>query len=141
MCLPNIPKYGKYKDGWQNGGRMYTTEYEVSDFNPFKKNLQDHDAPCAVCYVQSRGTQIMTPARDDCSAGWTREYHGYLMTAHYAHVHSSSFICVDEDAEYVPGTQSSQNGALLFPVQGVCGALPCKPYVNAWQLTCAVCTK
>ena len=28
---------------------MYGTEYETHSFNPFKKNLNEHDAPCAVC--------------------------------------------------------------------------------------------
>ena len=120
---------------------MYDTEYEVSDFNPFKKNLHDHDAPCVVCFVKSRGSMIMMPARNDCPSGWTEEYHGYLMTEYYKHKKQRDYICVDEDAEYIPGTQANKDGALLYPVQGECGSLPCHPYVDGRELTCAVCTK
>ncbi|KAJ7350109.1 hypothetical protein OS493_038395 [Desmophyllum pertusum] len=80
ICLPNNPKYDKYKDGYQSESYIYGTEYEVSGYNPFKNNLHDHDAPCAVCYVKSRATQLMIPARNDCPSGWTKEYYGYLMS-------------------------------------------------------------
>ena len=141
LCLPHNPKYDKYKDGWQYSGYVYGTEYEVYDFNPFKKNLHDHEAPCAVCFVKARGSMLMMPARNDCPSGWTEEYHGYLMTEYYGHKKGYEFVCVDEDAEYVPGTQGNKDGALLYPVQGQCGSLPCNPYVAGRELTCAVCTK
>ena len=120
---------------------MYGTEYEVDTFNPFKKNVHSYEAVCAVCFVKARGSMLMIPARNDCPSGWTEEYHGYLMTEFYNHKKQRDFICVDEDADYVPGTEGSKNGALLYPVEGVCGSLPCKPYVNGRELTCAVCTK
>ena len=63
------------------------------------------------------------------------------MTAHYNHAGSKDFICVDQDAEYVAGTHEDKNGALLYIVQGACGALPCKPYVQGRELTCSVCSK
>jgi len=141
LCLPHNPKYGDYKDGYQNSGRMYGTEYEVNTVNPFKKNLHNHDAPCVVCHVSSRGSMLMMPARNDCPSGWTEEYHGYLMTEYYGHKKQRDFICVDEDAEYVPGSGADKNGALLYVVEGVCGSLPCLPYVAGRELTCAVCTK
>ena len=141
LCLPHTPKYDKYKDKWQHSGKVYGTEYEVSGFNPFKKNIHDHEAPCAVCYVQSRGSTLMMPARNDCPSGWTEEYHGYLMTEAYSNKKQRDFICVDEDAEYVPGSQANKHGASLYLVQGECFGLPCLPYVNTRELTCAVCTK
>ena len=106
-----------------------------------KRNIHDYDAPCVVCFVKSRGSMLMMPARNDCPSGWTEEYHGYLMTEYYSHAHSKDFICLDGDPEYVPGSQASRNGALLYPVQGRCGSLPCLPYVEGRELTCAVCTK
>ena len=141
LCLPNTPKYAKYKDGWQGWGAIFSTEYEVSGFNPFKKNLHNHEAPCAVCYVPSRGSQLMYPARNDCPSGWTQEYWGYLMAPHYGHKHASTYICVDQDAEYVPGSHANTDHALLYVVQGHCGGLPCAPYIHGRELTCAVCTK
>ncbi|XP_020625853.1 uncharacterized protein LOC110063227 isoform X2 [Orbicella faveolata] len=141
LCLPLNPKYGKYKDGHQNAGYVYGAEYQVAyGFNPFK-NIHDYEAVCAVCFTKTRGSMLMMPARNDCPSGWTEEYHGYLMTEYYKHNNQRDFICVDEDAEYVPGTKANKDGALLYPVEGVCGSLPCKPYVNGRELTCAVCTK
>ena len=119
---------------------MYGTEYEVHSFNPFTKNLNNHEAPCTVCYVKSRGSQLMMPARNDCPSGWTEEYHGYLMASYYEYKRRD-FICVDREAEYVPGSQADENGALLYLVEGVCGSLPCLPYVSGRELTCAICTK
>ena len=141
LCLPNTPKYGKYKAGNQGTAWVYGAEYEVSLFNPFEEKLHDHDAPCAVCFVESRGSMLMIPARNDCPSEWTEEYHGYLMTEHYNHKSQRDFICVDKDAESIPGSQANLNGALLYPVEGHCGTLPCGPYVQGRELTCAVCTK
>ena len=143
LCLPHNPKYDKYKNGHQSAGYVYGTEYQVGDYNgdPFKRNLHDHDAPCVVCFVKSRGSMLMMPARNDCPSGWTEEYHGYLMTSYHNHKHSSDFVCVDGDPEYVPGSHADKNGALLYAVEGVCGSLPCLPYVSGRELTCAVCTK
>ena len=143
LCLPQNPKYDKYKNGHQSSGYVYGAEYEVSDHNgdPFKRNLHDHDAPCVVCFVKSRGSMLMMPARNDCPSGWTEEYHGYLMTSYHNHKHSSDFVCVDGDPEYVPGSHADKNGALLYAVEGVCGSLPCLPYVTGRELTCAVCAK
>ncbi|KAL9965217.1 hypothetical protein ACROYT_G028988 [Oculina patagonica] len=141
VCLTNNPIYDKYQSGWQTTAAIYGTEYQTT-FTGFKNNLDDHDAPCAVCYVKSRGSQMMIPGTNKCPSGWTREYYGYLMTSHYGHAHQSEFVCVDQDAEVTPGTHKDTNGALLYTVQGDCGhALPCKPYIHGYELTCVVCTK
>ena len=143
LCLPHKPKYDRYRDGVQTGGYMYGTEYEVSSFvgTVFKRNIHNHEALCVVCFVKSRGSMLMMPARNDCPSGWTEEYHGYLMTEHSSHRHSRDVICLDGNPEYVPGSQADRNGALLYPVEGRCGSLPCLPYVEGRELTCAVCTK
>ena len=141
LCLPLNPTYENYKDGFQTSGFMYGTEYEVNVFNPFKKTLHDHEAPCVVCFVTSRGSMLMMPARNVCPSGWTEEYHGYLMSGYFNHKKGYEFVCVDKDAEAVPGTQGNKNGALLYPIEGQCGSLPCNPYIAGRELTCAVCTK
>ena len=143
LCLPHNPKYDKYKDGYQSSGYMYGTEYKVYDRNgnPFKSNIHNHEAVCVVCFVTSRGSMLMMSARNDCPSGWTEEYHGYLMTEYVNHKHSTKFICVDGDPEFVRGSHALKDGALLYPVEGVCGSLPCPPYVGGRELTCAVCTK
>ena len=143
LCLPNNPKYDKYKNGVQYSGYVYGAEYEVSQYNgnPFKKSLHNHEALCVVCFAKARGSMLMMPARNDCPSGWTEEYHGYLMTEYHGHRKSRDYICVDGDPESVAGTGADKNGALLYPVQGQCGSLPCGPYVAGRELTCAVCTK
>jgi len=141
LCLPDSPRYSRYKDSYQSGGYVYGTEYELNYFNPFRRNLHNHDAPCAVCFVSSRSSVLMMPARNDCPSGWTKEYHGYLMAGKDDHSKSTDFICVDENPEAVPGSRADMNGALLYPVEGhVCRSSPCS-YVDGRELTCAVCTK
>ena len=110
LCLPHNPKYDKCQDGHQGAGYIYGTEYQVSSHSgvPFKRSLHDHEAPCVVCFVNSRGSMLMRPARNDCPSGWTEEYHGYLMTAAAGHPRSSDFICVDGDPEYVPATMPTR---------------------------------
>lgn len=143
LCLPRDPIYERYKPGHQNAGYVYGVDYEVSDHNgdPFDKNLHDHEPPCAVCFVKSRSSLLMMPARNVCPSGWTEEYHGYLMTSHHAHKHSTEFICVDGNPEYIHGTKLNRGGSMLYLVEGVCGSLPCRPYEAGRELTCAVCTK
>ena len=142
MCLPEQPLYEKYDERWQtSSSSVYGAEYDVSDFNPFNKLLNNYDAPCVVCYVESRGSQLMIPATYVCPSGWTREYWGYLMTKSYLSKGNTDFICVDEDAESVPFTHEASGGIKLTPVEGACFALPCSPYVDGRELTCAVCTK
>lgn len=142
VCLPEQPLYAKYDDSWQSSSSaIYGAEYAVSGFNPFKKPLNNYAAPCAACYVESRGFQMMIPARYDCPSGWTRDYWGYLMTKSYGSKGNTDFICVDEDAEYVPFSHADSGGNKLNPVQGHCYVLPCGPYVRGRELTCAVCSK
>ena len=96
LCLPHNPKYDKYKDRHQAVGYVCSTEYKVNDYNrdPFKRNLHNHDAPCVVCFVKSRGSMLMMPARNDCPSGWIKEYHGYLMTAYHktTSIQATSFV-------------------------------------------------
>ena len=142
LCLPLNPIFEKITSGTQGKSYIYGTEYSVySQSNIFTKNLQDHDAPCAVCHVESRGSQVMIPTRNICPSGWTLEYKGYLMSASHNHKGRTQFICVDGNAEATTGSRVDKNGALLYFVEGVCGSLPCPPYTSGKELTCVVCTK
>jgi len=141
VCLPENPKYWNYKPGLQENARMYGTQYILGRSNPFSRNLNAHDAPCVACHVQTRTAKMMIPATYQCPSGWTREYYGYLMAQAYYHNHQTDFICVDGNPEAVPGSQNYVHSAELYPVEGVCGSLPCLPYVYGRELTCAVCTK
>nr|XP_006813907.1 PREDICTED: uncharacterized protein LOC102809962 [Saccoglossus kowalevskii] len=93
-----------------------------------------------VCLVNSRSRVLMVPARNECpSEEWTREYHGYLMTQRHS-FDRSEFICVDRYPEARPGSVDNHNGALLYPVEARCGSLPRGPYIEGYEITCAVCT-
>ena len=143
LCLPLNPIYEKVEGGSQGSMYIYGSEYQVSaQTNIFQNsNLHDHDAPCAVCHTESRGSHMMIPARNVCPSGWTMEYKGYLMSESYSYKGRTQFICVDGNAEATHGSHADKNGALLYFVQGICGSLPCPPYVQGYELTCVVCTK
>ncbi|XP_077998536.1 uncharacterized protein LOC144451536 [Glandiceps talaboti] len=143
LCMPEEPVYDETVSGVSGtGARLYGGEYQTHSFGPMSQ-LADHDPPCSVCRITTRTTVLMIPARNVCPDSWTREYYGYLMAAHYSHEGRTEFICVDKSAKARPATRISQDGALLYPVEGICsntGGLPCDPYVNGNELTCAVCT-
>ena len=102
----------------------------------------DHDAPCAVCYVSTRPTVVMIPARASCPPTWTREYYGYLMSERYSN-YRSTFECVDEDQESLPDSASNYGRSLFYHVEASCDTdqLPCPPYDQNNELNCVVCTK
>ena len=97
--------------------------------------------PCAVCYVSTRTTLYMMPAKYTCPKDWTTEYYGYLMAerSYYDH-YRSQYTCVDKSLKPVIGTHYNHNGLLFHFVEGRCGSLPCPPYEETKELTCAVCT-
>ena len=126
-----------YRDGVQGYALVYGAEYE----DPLQFTHQ-HNVPCAVCYVSTRPTVVMIPARASCPPTWTREYYGYLMSAHLGH-YRTMYECVDEDQESLPDSASNTNGALFYHVEASCdpGQLPCPPYDQNNELNCVVCTK
>ena len=144
LCLPQNPIYDKVQSGRQGASYIYGVEYEVDQYRGNKilpSSLHNHDAVCAVCHSEVRGSHVMIPARNVCPIGWTLEYKGYLMAGRYSHAGRTQYICVDNNPTAAHGTHENKNGALLFPVEGVCGSLPCGPYTDGYELTCAVCTK
>jgi hypothetical protein len=62
LCLPLNPIFDKIISGSQGNSYLYGTEYQES--NIFPQNINDHDAPCAVCHTESRGSHVMIPARN-----------------------------------------------------------------------------
>ena len=83
----------------------------------------------------------MIPGKYTCPQGWTREYYGYLMAERSWQSHRrSTFECVDAEAETTSGGQSNENGGRFFHVEPQCGSLPCPPYEEQKEMTCAVCS-
>ena len=116
--------------------------------SPFSKSnnganpLAQSPAPCAVCYVASRSTILMVPARTQCPDGWTTEQAGYLVSDsnHDASRKRSNYVCWDETPE-VAYVGASPDEAVIYPVEVTCGTLPCSVYISGRELTCIVCSK
>lgn len=53
------------------------------------------------------------------------EYHGYLITTCYDQENQRHFRSDDVDTEFRAFAETVKNGALLYPVEGVSGLLPC----------------
>ena len=139
LCLPNDPNYLQYRSGYQTErDYLYGSEYETSG-GPLSA-FHNQNVPCAVCYVTTRGTVLMIPGKTSCPSSWTQEYNGYLMTELYSH-HRSTYECIDQNPESVPGGTGNQDGALFYFVEATCTGIACPPYTAGRELACAVCTK
>ena len=141
QCFPDDPEYGDYRAAVQGYSYVYGVEYQ----HPITRlggstNLHDHDVPCAVCHVPTRRAKLMIPGRLTCPSGWTAEYNGYLMTEYIGH-YSSSFECVDIDAEAAEGGHANRDGGLFYHVEVNCYNSQCPPYVAEKEVTCVICTK
>ncbi|XP_052830978.1 uncharacterized protein LOC106877462 isoform X2 [Octopus bimaculoides] len=148
LCLPNDPIWAKYTTQVERRGLIYGSEYEIDHdsrkkFFPFNhaESIDDHNVPCAVCLTRQPAVVMMLPARTVCYPGWSTEYSGYLMTEAHYHKGRHEYVCVDHAPEADPAGYRNENGALLYFVEGICGSLPCPPYVNGRELSCVVCSK
>ena len=143
QCLPLDPNFlTSISAGTQYRSYIYGAEYYTHGDNKDPvKGVHGTDVPCAVCHVGNRTALYMIPAKFTCPSGWTREYYGYLMTEHYANKGRYEFICIDTAFKSALGSSSHLDGVNLHFVEGRCGTLPCPPYDNTNELSCAVCTK
>ena len=133
LCIPEELQLNTYLEGHQvNTARLAGVEYELFNSGSARNNifsernndgspLQDNPAPCAVCYVQSRSTVLMIPARTQCPDGWSVEYARYLVSSrHYQQ--RSSYVCVNAAPETASGLTNHH------PVEVDSGTLPCSVY-------------
>lgn len=143
LCLHNEPQFLQTTPGLsRQRGRLYGTEYEPVNNAPAFTNMVRHEAPCSVCYSAGRSTKITIPGRTSCPSSWTREYYGYLMGEEYISLHRSRVpICVDVNAESIPGSAGQIVKSLLYFIETTCDGIKCPPYYNGAEITCAVCTK
>ena len=143
QCLPLDPNFLAPISGVQYRSYMYGAEYQThTDSNSQVHGRNNHDVPCAVCHVSNRTAVYMAPAKYTCPTGWTREYYGYLMSSFYHPLrHRIQYICIDTNMKSVVGSSADTEGLLFYFVEGRCGSLPCPPYDNTRELSCAVCTK
>ena len=137
ICMPDNPEYTSLNiPGTQDQSRVYGTEYE----GPAQSGKSQHNAPCAVCYLPTKNAVLMIPAKTSCPSGWTREYHGYLMSERRNN-HRTMYVCVDMSMESVPGSQNHIDGGHFYHVEAHCNGMACPPYNNFKELNCVVCSK
>ena len=84
LCMPNNPDYLQYDSTNQGHNYVYGVEYDIAPGQPLhtNPNVDQHNAPCSVCMAVSRCSLLMVPDKTSCPISWTREYYGYLMSAH-----------------------------------------------------------
>ena len=141
LCLPDDPDYIPETAGVTAPyiSTIYGAEYEF--FAGPLANTTEHNAPCAICFVPTRASVIMIPAKTVCPSSWTREYYGYLTTNYDGH-RRSSYTCLDSSPEGVPGTGVTNiHTQLFYYTVTTCNGLSCPPYENNRILSCVVCTK
>ena len=141
LCITEDPQHLNYGRGTASAAYIYGAEYEMYGNIP-TASLPNHndDVPCSVCYIAPRETVLMIPGKYTCPSGWTREYYGYLMSERAGH-HRSTFECMDASPETVAGGHANQDGALFYHIEPRCGSLPCPPYDQQKEITCAICSK
>ena len=119
QCLPLNPTYPSELDRIQRK--------EVIQ----KADEGNYSVPCAVCFSNSHSTVLMQPARHICASGWSMLYEGLLVT------NKASLLCMDIALkQYSTRPMNSHHY-----VKASCDILPCPPYDDTSNLTCAVCIK
>ena len=84
-----------------------------------------------------------------CPIGYTMDYSGFLFANRYHSSRSlgthsrSQFVCIDFSPQgYQNGRgNSDDNYGQLYPVEIQCSGIPCPPYRNYREVTCAQCSK
>ncbi|XP_030834430.1 uncharacterized protein LOC115921261 [Strongylocentrotus purpuratus] len=145
LCMPEEPIYDEVETSL-HGERalIYSSEYQVNTGPSRMQPMHDHTPTCAVCRAPSgRTSKLMIPARNVCpSQEWRLEYAGYIMAEKNVHKRSE-FVCVDREMVPKAGTWGNQDGSLLYLTEVWClvgAGLDCGPYINGYEITCAVCT-
>jgi hypothetical protein len=145
LCLPQKPSQSvrwDHNDQNTNEGLVYGIEYETSGYGVGElTGVANYQVPCAVCETNASLT-LMIPGTIECpdNPKFTLEYSGYLMSDHYSNgYYQGEYICVDRQAKARSGSPANSNHGRLFPTETDCGALPCGPYTQNREVSCAVC--
>lgn len=103
--------------------------------------LLNQDMVCVRCYVEGSYDVMMIPGRHDCGgSGYDLQYKGFLVAEANLQRARSEYICLDEAPEGAPGGSGNMDQSVFYVAQFRCGSLPCNPFVNDLEVTCAVCT-
>ena len=138
ICAVKTPLYLPYTTShstWR--AHLYGAEYDTR--TTALNYIENHNAPCAVCYVSTRSTKIMIPGSYSCPSYWRREYYGWLVASDDDVKARQEFVCLDRYPEVVPHMNHGQNIALMYHVGSGNTGLP--GYRINRELSCAVCTR
>ena len=141
ICLTDTPIWtgATYDDGSQPGASVYGARFDTnsSGASELKPN-HGYNVACSVCSVDNAADKLMIPGTNECPAGWTQQYWGYLMSTFYAHA-KGTFFCVDHEPTM---TEIIASGSTTYfnPAEAKLGTLQA-PYVHNRELTCTVCTR
>lgn len=136
------PEYLNYEHGVRDHSYVFGTEYHSPGSRSPFFHLHNHNVPCSLCYTPSKATTAMIPAKTTCYTGWHKEYAGYIMAGYRRTGKGrTTFECIDQYAQPIPGLAGIVRGAILHFVEAHCNGLPCPPYDPEKELTCVVCTK
>ena len=143
QCLHNNPDWnGDEKSGFQANGRIYGVEYWANEVpNIFSDSDIHKGLPCCVCETYHYSQSLMIPGKQSCPESWIMQYKGILMSERFSHVSPSEYICVNREYEFIDGSAGNHDSGYVIPVEVICGALPCPPYNDGYELSCVVCTK
>ena len=149
LCLPDNPRYGS--SHITSNYPLYGVEYQRWPTSS-PRALYDN-MPCVVCYIATRSAMFVQQASYQCPSGWSREMIRVKVRVRVRvrvsdHVTGNrkgrmSTICVDGNAEAIPGTIAPTIPSLAFLLSVKCtnSELSCSPYVDGRILSYAVCTK
>ena len=143
LCMPETPQYLSTDTTATHVTLLRGVEFETfgTSSTPFN-NIVQANLPCAICHTDTKLSVLTVPAQYTCPIGWSMEYSGYLMTEFEAsNRQRKNTLCVDKDAEAVPGSLASTNPAVVYLMRATCDGLPCPPYNTGMVLSCAVCSK
>ena len=141
LCLPNGPDHLPYESGVQGESYIAGVDYWFESRQPLAASNY-HNAPCSVCYVPTRITAVMIPAKTQSPTHWTLEYIGYLVTKNYNVAGPKMYKCVDKGPESFSGPNPPSDVSVAFsPVEPLSSGLSNAAYDDEKELTCVVCTR
>lgn len=150
LCITQNPKFVRPKAGHQNnGGYIAGVEFDITpQFDGLfsAENIPDgkiveNDMVCVVCYVEGSYSTMVLPGRQDCeNSGYDLMYKGFMVSQWNVARGRGEYVCLDEAPEGRVGGTANNDQSMIYPVQVGCGSLPCNPFVEGYELPCAVCT-
>jgi len=146
LCLSSAPEFHSE----QQSIGIFMTQVASTEYDHIytPRDLHNQNVPCAVCLADRRAALVTLTGRLTCpDIEWTVEYTGFLMTAPEGSEDRkrSSYLCVSDRMEAIPGMDGDSHGALLSKTYIDCSGWGdtgmCPPYFTNKTLACVVCTK